>query len=68
MGYNKNHYHAYTTKKYEDEKKTDRFAVVGLLLGIFIGILSSSVSIGIVAGLIGFFAGGIFGWIITLFD
>lgn len=61
-------YNYYSNKRDEDEKKINRFGVVGLGIGILIGILSGSVLLGILSGLIGLFGGGILGWIFTLFD
>ena len=62
------HYHYHTSKRYEDEKTTSRFAVLGLALGILTGACTAGVIGAIIFGIIGLFGGAFIGWIVSLFN
>ena len=62
------HYHHHTRQRYEDDKKTCRFAILGLTAGLLLGACWCGFGGAVICAVIGTIVGGFAGRLFTLWD
>ena len=62
------HYHHHTSQRYEDEKKTCRFAVLGLTAGLLLGAFFCGFAGAVICAVIGTIVGGFAGRLFITFN